>query len=187
MPRSRRSAAQTREAILQIAASHLMERGPAEVRLDAIASELGVSRQAVLHHFASRERLMQAVVERAWLRLFRELSALVGSGGQPAGALVDHVDEVARAGGNARLGAWLLLSDQGLPDELFQGALAGLSDQLVTGPNVDARHRLLLVGAAIFGDALFGGRLRQVLGLPDDEADRARLRAELVALLDTRA
>lgn len=179
VPRKRRPAAETRAEILEVARRHLLERGPAEVRLDEIAAEIGVSRQAVLHHFGSREALMRAVVEVAWVGLFRDLGALAAGGALAPERLVDRVDEVARRKGNARLGGWLLLTGEGLPAEVFDGALAGLPE----AGDVEVRRRMLLVGAALFGDALFGSRLRQVLGLPDDEVSRADLRALLTEVL----
>ena len=166
--RKRRPAAETQAEILEVAQRVLVERGPAELRLDEVAREVGISRQAVLHHFGSREGLMREVVGRAWLGLFEDLGQL--SEAAP-GELIGRIDDVTRTRGNARLGAWLLLSDTGLPEEVFQGALAELPEKLAPG-DPEARYKLLLVGAALFGDAIFGQRLRQAIGLPDTEADR---------------
>jgi AcrR family transcriptional regulator len=172
--RKRRSAGEAREEILAAAGTLLAERGPGAVTLDDVAADVGVSRQAILHHFGSREGLMRAVVERAWRGLFAELAGLAG--GDPAD-LVERVDTVARKRGHARVGAWLLLSGQGLPAEVFEGALASL------GGDKDRRYAMLLVGAALFGDAVFGARLRQALAMPDGEAERADFRRWLAALL----
>lgn len=155
----------------------LRDGGPASLRLDEIAADVGISRQAVLHHFGSREGVLRAVVEQAWGGLFRDLSGLAGSDLSTA-SFVELVDHVARKQGNARLGAWLLLSGQGLPEAWFDGAVRGLPDQLGTKEGEkDAEYATLLAGAALFGDAIFGVRLRQVLGLPDGEDERAEFRA----------
>jgi len=171
MARKRRPAAETKAEILSVAEAMVAARGPGMLRLDEVAEAVGISRQAVLHHFGSREGLLREVVGRAWLGLFSELGDL---GEASSGVdLIDRVDEVARRRGNARLGAWLLLSEKGLPEEVFEGALGGLPEQLAgDGDLDDARYRLLLVGAALFGDAVFGKRLRQAIGLPDSEEDR---------------
>ncbi len=169
MARKRRPAEETRAEILEVAGRHLLENGPAGVRLDQIAAEIGFSRQTILHHFGNREGMMRALVEEAWTGLFRDLASL--GEGDPS-EFVERVDDVARRRGNARIGAWLLLSGQGLPDAVFEGALAALPDSIL--PNVpDAKERVLLLGAAVFGDALFGGRFRQVLGVDDSEDGRA--------------
>lgn len=177
MARRRKPAAETRADILVAAEKRLRDTGPASLRLDEIAAEVGISRQAVLHHFGSREGVLRAVVEQAWGGLFKDLAGLTETELGPSG-LVELVDEVARRRGNARLGAWLLLSGKGLPESWFEGAATALPSQI--GGDADARdtaYATLLVGAALFGDAIFGVRLRQVLGMPDGEDARADFRA----------
>jgi AcrR family transcriptional regulator len=178
MPRRRRSADEAREEIVTVASRHLVERGPQGIRLDDVASEIGVSRQAILHHYGSREVLLRAVVERAWLGLFRDVAGLVAAMDELAPRdVLDMVDDTVRTRGNARLGAWLLLTKQGLPVEVFEGALAHLPAQLqarTPGTSLeDTRYALLLMSAALFGDAIFGERLRQALGMPDGPEARA--------------
>lgn len=175
--RRRRSAEAAREEILTAAASLLEAHGPDGVTVEAVAHAVGVTRQAVLHHFGSRTGLLRAVVERAWTGLFADLRGLDDAA--DLDAVIARVDEVARRRGHARVGAWLLLAGEGLPDEVFDGALAHLPARF--GDPDKARAALLLVGAALFGDAIFGGRLRQALGVPDDDASRAAFRAFLGA------
>ncbi len=182
MTRKRRPAAETREQILASAEARFRKDGPARLKLDDVAADVGISRQAVLHHFGSREGLMRALVERAWTGLFADLGRLAGSAEAEPAELVELIDEVARRRGNARLGAWLLLSGEGLPDEVFEGAVAGLVPEGEDPDDPDAADfTMLLFGAALFGDAIFGGRLRQVLGLPDTEAHRAAFRRWLAS------
>lgn len=187
MARKRRSREEARAEILAAATGVLAQSGPDAIRLDDVAAAVGVSRQAVLHHFGSREALLREVVRGAWVGLFGDLQTLVGDGGAfSPGAFVDQVDDVTRRRGNARLGAWLLLSGEGLDEEVFTGALGALPKALSQGagiPEKDAQYALLLVGAALFGDAIFGARLRQALDLPDGEVERADFRRWLVAAL----
>jgi len=175
----RRDAEATRAAILKSAETRLREKGPASLRLDDVAADVGVSRQAVLHHFKSRDGLLRAVVQQAWVGLFMDLGALAaGEGPIDPDDFLDRVDDVARRRGNARLGAWLLLSESGLPEGFFEGALSSLPARLGEGESTeDAQFALLLAGAALFGDAIFGGRLRQALGMEDGEDARAAFRA----------
>jgi AcrR family transcriptional regulator len=177
MPRTRRTAAQTRDAMLDAAQTVLVARGPDAVRLDDVAALVGVSRQAVLHHFGSRAGLVRAVAERAWVGLFSELRGMAEAGVDDPDALIDRVDDVVRRRGNARLGAWLILSGEGLPDTVFDGVLTGLA------PDQDAAFQRMAIGAAMFGDAVFGARLRQALGLGDSEEEREKFRKWLVARL----
>lgn len=179
MGRRRRPAEETRAEILGIAQKHLFEKGPGALRLDEIAAEVGISRQAILHYYGNRDGLLRAVVEQAWMGLFRDLATLATADRAPV-EFADHVDDVVRKRGNARLGAWLLLSEQGLPDEVFQGVLASLPARMSSDD--DAGYQLLMVGAALFGDAIFGKRLRQVLGLPEGEEAREDFRRWLAGI-----
>lgn len=179
MGRRRRPAEETRAEILEVAQRHLFERGPEALRLDEIAAEVGISRQAILHYYGNRDGLLRAVVEQAWTGLFRDLATLATADREPV-EFADHVDDVVRKRGNARLGAWLLLSSQGLPDTMFEDVLEGLPDRMSSAD--DAGYRLLMVGAALFGDAIFGRRLRQVLGLEEGEEARADFRRWLAGV-----
>ena len=186
---------ETREKIMRATWKLLEESGGSGVRMSDIAKAAGISRQAVLHHFGSRDGLMRATVGRAWAELFAELRGL-GEGERPSlAAALERVDEVARRRGNARVGAWLLLSGAQLPPEAIEGQLAALPGQLVEARGAepgapggvadprDAHYTTLLVAAALFGDAIFGGRFREVFGMEDSEAARADFRAWLAARL----
>lgn len=188
MGRRRRPAAETREAILEAATTLLADQGPDALRLDDVGDAVGISRQAVLHHFGSREGLLRAVVERSWTELFADLVRVATTPADPSPeSFVDQVDEVVRKRGNARLGAWLLLSGKGLPEEVFDGALTALPRSLHIargkGSEQDVTDGLTLIAAALFGDAIFGRRIRQVLGVADTEEERRRFRHKMVRLL----
>jgi hypothetical protein len=136
---------------------------------------------------------MRAVVGRAWAELFAELRSLEDGDHAPVAEVLDRVDEVARRRGNARVGAWLLLSGTQLPPEAIVDQLTELPLQLAAPPESgpgdaaselrEARYTTLLMAAALFGDAIFGGRFREAFGMPDDEAARADFRSWLAARL----
>lgn len=121
-----RRRAPARERLLDAAEARLLEHGPAGLVLDAVAADAGVSKGGLLYHFASKEALAQALVERMAERFDRVQAALadadpdapgrrtraylrstVGAGGEPAdasGALVAGI--LASIGGDpARLEA----------------------------------------------------------------------------------
>jgi AcrR family transcriptional regulator len=56
---------QRREAIVQRAADHLLERGSVAVSLRELATAVGVSPRMLVHHFGSREKLVSAAVREA--------------------------------------------------------------------------------------------------------------------------
>jgi AcrR family transcriptional regulator len=56
---------QRREAIVQRAADHLLERGVVAVSLRELAAAVGVSPRMLVHHFGSREKLVASAVREA--------------------------------------------------------------------------------------------------------------------------
>jgi AcrR family transcriptional regulator len=56
---------QRREAIVQRAADHLLERGVVAVSLRELAAAVGVSPRMLVHHFGSREKLVSSAVRQA--------------------------------------------------------------------------------------------------------------------------
>lgn len=78
------------EAILD-AVGRLLERGtPASIV--AVANEAGVSRVTVYAHFATREQLLEAVVERTVKRTMAALDAVQPEEGPPLEALARVID-----------------------------------------------------------------------------------------------
>ncbi len=78
--RKRRTSDEARSQILDAAERMLLAAGPGGIRLQQIAQEIGVAHPTVLHHFGSREKLVQAVVTRATDRLrARLVDAVRGS------------------------------------------------------------------------------------------------------------
>lgn len=57
----------TKERILTISREILIESGPAVLTFDAIAKRLGITRQAVIYWFASKQLLLRALV-LPWIR-----------------------------------------------------------------------------------------------------------------------
>ncbi len=112
-PRKRRTADEARTAILDAAERLLVEAGPAGIRLQEVAAQVGVSHPTVLHHFKSREGLMEAVVARALDSLHERLLAAIRTApGRPeqVEALMARVFDTLAAGGHARAILWLALS-----------------------------------------------------------------------------
>jgi AcrR family transcriptional regulator len=56
---------QRREAIVQRAADHVLERGVVAISLRELAAAVGVSPRMLVHHFGSREKLVSSAVREA--------------------------------------------------------------------------------------------------------------------------
>jgi AcrR family transcriptional regulator len=183
------SAEQARDAILLATEKRLLEVGPQGLRLQDIARAVGLSHPTVLHHFGSREELVDAVARRAVTNLQRELLAcftdLDADGArarQLPARILERIDEVLRVRGHARLLAWLVLSGLQTPEHslLRNMAVALHGAWKMWGKSralEEAQFAVMLTAAATFGLALLDRELSQMVGLGGDDATRARFRA----------
>ena len=152
--------------------------GPAGLRLQEVAKAAGVSHPTILHHFGSREGLIQALNLRAIEQLRTVLiDVLKASPGSSENAITPTF--AAYRDGLARRMVWLMQSGSfaigpaGLPmlDEMVL-ALQALRERLA-GPDTridiaDTRAIVHLTTFAAFGDAILGKRLRRAQS-PDEE------------------
>lgn len=178
--RIRRTSDDARRLILDAAERVTRIEGPASLRLQDVAREAGVSHPNILHHFGSREGLMQALNSRAMDQLTRDVIAGMGSSGSD-GDGVARTFAAYRNGVAERL-VWLIQSGAIPPDErlqLFERVVASLHEvrrQFATPgcePDIaDTRHVVHLITVAAIGDALFGERLRRA-GAREGEARTA--------------
>jgi AcrR family transcriptional regulator len=121
--RKRRTAEEARTAILDAAERLLVVSGPAGIRLQEVAGDVGVSHPTVLHHFGSREGLIEAVVARALDSLHAGLLAAVREapkGGDQAAAMLERVHEALLEGGHGRAFLWLALEGYAPTMEQFR-------------------------------------------------------------------
>jgi len=126
--RKRRTADEARGAILDVAEELLVAAGPAGIRLQEVAAKAGLSHPTVLHHFGSREGLVEAVVARALDSLHAGLLTAVqtaSSGPDEVAELLDRVFETLFVGGHARAVLWLALEGyEGTMEQLHVRPLA---------------------------------------------------------------
>lgn len=190
--RRRRTAEEARHAILEAAQKRLAECGPEEIRLQDIASDLGISHPAILHHFGSREALMRELSRHAFESLNADMvSALVERDGDVT-AWLDRVFETLRDRGHARLLAWGTLTGRlgaGADSEQDPHLIRDLAEAVQALREKDAERvgeappefestvfAVQLVSAALLGDALMGGVLRRSAGVASDDATTERYR-----------
>jgi AcrR family transcriptional regulator len=106
----------------------LVAAGPAGIRLQEVAAKAGLSHPTVLHHFGSREGLIEAVVARALESLHASLVATVATapqGPEKVAELFERGFETLKDGGHARAIFWLALAgDDRAFDQLNLKALA---------------------------------------------------------------
>jgi AcrR family transcriptional regulator len=195
----RRSAQEARNAILDAAQERLAAAGPEGIRLQEIAAAVGLSHPAILHHFHSREGLVDAVVARAIAGLQRDLSAALAAPARDApvdgAALFERVFYTLANAGQARLIAWLTLSGY---QPLAAPALRDGWQSIVTTTHTlrlsrhrgktkptleDTRLTVLLAALALFGQAIAGPSLTATAGLGEGPRVERRFRQWLAQLL----
>jgi len=176
--RIRRSPADARQLILEAAEADMAVGGPAGLRLQEVAKAAGVSHPTILHHFGSREGLIQALnlknIEHLKTVLLNVMSAGPSSSRDPITSTF-----AAYRDGLAQRMVWLMQSQApmgavGLPafDQLVEALHAmrlRIAELNQTFDIADTRAIVHLVTIAAFGDAILGKRLRRAEG-PDEEA-----------------
>jgi AcrR family transcriptional regulator len=181
----------TRERIVDTALAHFGGRGYEATSLDTLAGDLGVTKQAILYWFGSKEGLLDAVVERGAEDLGAALEAAIASA--PAGlgrldavittmfrfalrrpALLGLMREVNRLGPEVA-GP---LARQMRP--LIDRATAGVQAEMDRGTvrSGDPRFVLLFVYTTVVGVAT-EVEVQRALGIEPSTASLRRLRREL--------
>lgn len=196
--RTRRTADDARAAILDAAEARLREVGPAGIRLQDVARDVGVSHPTVLHHFGSRESLVQSVIVRRIAALERDLLTEMAVGAaqddDPVSGMLERVAKTLGPGGHARVMAWLSLAGHvpRLEDGAGFEAIAKATHELRRAkwkakgraPDYDDTYfTVLLAGMAVFGDAIAGPLFRGEADPERASATSARFRAWLAELL----
>ena len=192
-PRTRLSAEAARDAILDATEKRLLEVGPQGLRLQDIAHHLGISHPTVLHHFGSREDLVDAVATRAMTKLHHELICAftdldVAHDKNLALRILERIDQVLRVRGHARLFAWLVLSKLKAPEKTLLRDTAHALHKAWTARGIprsleDAQFAVALTSAATFGLALVDRELFAMTGLPHTDAVRDRFRGWLANVM----
>lgn len=185
----------TRERILDSALVSFGTRGYDGTSLDALAARLGVRKQTILHHFGSKERLLDAVIDQSAGELAEALERALskaGDGFDRVDALVRAVFRVA-ARRPELLGLVREISRLGPPpaermtdalEPLVDRARAFLEAEMAAGAMRQQDPRLLILSAysTVIGVATEVEVLRAV-GLEPTARSLIRRRNELLAFL----
>jgi AcrR family transcriptional regulator len=178
--RIRRTAEDARRQILDAAEVRLVQTGPAGIRLQDVAADLGISHPVILHHFGSREGLIRALTNRALVELKDKLMLALHAAEVKTENILGEVFNAFRGGLAQRL-AWLAVA--GTDEDHAQQDMVtleivrtvheirlGAAPPGVTIDEEDTKSIVYLVTATAFGDAIFGAQLRKRAGLPEGAA-----------------
>jgi TetR/AcrR family transcriptional regulator len=171
------------------------DRGYEATSLDALALELGIRKQTILYHFASKEVLLEAVIDTAGAELPRVIEDALATAGPGWERVVAIVRSVFRLAGQRPelLGLLREVSRLGPPPtvrlrELFEPFIARatrfLEDEMAAGRVRRQDSRLLLLAAysTVIGVATEVEVLR-ALGMEPTARSLVRRRAELLSFL----
>jgi TetR/AcrR family transcriptional regulator, repressor for neighboring sulfatase len=192
--RIRRTAEDARRQILDAAELRLAQSGPAGIRLQDVAADLGISHPVILHHFGSREGLIRALTHRAVVELKDKLMVAIESSDVHTEDILGEVFNAFRGGLAQRL-AWLAIAGTD-EDHEQQHDMVTLeivrtiqAQRVASAPpgkvidEQDTKSIVYRVTAAAFGDAIFGAQLRRRAGLDADAAASAAFQRWLAQLL----
>lgn len=196
--RTRRSAPEARRLILEAAAKRLREGGPEAVRLQDVARDLGISHPAILHHFGSREGLMDALAVHVATSLEAEIMEALRAA-ESEETILDVLERVFETIGDARharLLAWSALAGEAPADSGRRGLAAivalvherrceaARAEGRPAPPREDSEFMVRLAASALLGDGLAGATLDYGFGHGrGDGSVRRRFRAWLARLL----
>ena len=187
--------AQTRERILDTSLAAFGLRGYASTSLDELATDLGITKQAILYHFSSKEHLLTATIELA----VKELGSALSGASTPQARGFQRIEDLVRATFSlaARrpevLGLVRLVSRQG---GAASGALASamsvmlgeavrfVEAEMIAGRfrRLEPRMLLLAVYSAVIGVATEPEVMR-ALGLEPDLRSLVKARREIIEFL----
>lgn len=186
----------TKERVLTEATIAFANRGVAGTSLDALARELGVTKQTILYHFGSKDGLISAVLTSAAQDLVAELQRAVDIS-QPGW---DRVEATVRSSFALavrrpellgvlrevnRLGSdWSEVVLE-LLQPLVDRALADLSAGMADGRFRPGDPQMVLVSAyAVVTGVVSDGEVLRAVGLQLDLRVAARLRTTLLSFLE---
>lgn len=181
----RRTADEARTEILDAAERILKETGPGAIRLQHVAELVGVSHPTVLHHFGTREALVEAVVQRAFAAVQADVIAAIQrapEGEDDVAALLDRVFAALSTHGHGRALAWCALSgftpshrDFGLRQVAEAShALRRHRRGRSTPPFEDTLFTMLLALSALFAQSVAWPILSRGTGLDAGSEERFR-------------
>lgn len=198
-PRKRRTAEEARTAILDAAERRLIASGPAGIRLQEVAADVGVSHPTVLHHFGSREALVEAVVARVQQSIFSSILEALRTTDlreDSIARLLRRVFEAIEHEGRSRVLFWLALQGMAHPDEreslrvvvetaheIRRKRRAKRGENAKAPSLEDTRFVVVLATLALTAETVLGAHLFESIGLGSDTHVHDHFRAWFAKLI----
>ena len=190
--KTHRSPEEAKEAILDAAEGIMVEVGPAGLRISAVAKKAGMAHPNIIHHFGSRDGLLNALAERVGSRATKRITAAindtVSASKEERISALTKVLETSYQGDEGRAAVWLHLSgaESSLRDNMAQ--IVTLSHRLrksvdPTASEENTNRLVLLVTLALVGEVVSGAAIKEGLGFGDSPENRANFKQWLAEIL----
>lgn len=192
--KTHKSPEQAQQVILDAAEKIVFEVGPAGLRISAVAKRAKMAHPNIIHHFGSREGLINALAERVGIRATQRISLAISEAMQaePQDRLkaMTHVLDTAYPGEEGKVAVWMHLSGAKSSLRSNMQKIVELSHQLrikVNGTaDIENTNRLvMLVTLALVGEVISGPGVKDALGFGSEQSNRANFRQWLAELLLT--
>jgi AcrR family transcriptional regulator len=181
--KTHKSSEEARNKILDAAEKIVVQVGPAGLRISAVAKQAHMAHPNIIHHFGSRQGLLNALAERAGQRSTTRITqaiseAMEADSEQRLAALTKVLDTVFSSD-EGKLSIWLHLSGAEGPIKEQMQNVVTLSHQLrkSISPDVDFKNTnrlVLLITLALIGEAISGNVIKDALEEQDEDSHSFR-------------
>ncbi len=151
----KRKSAQTRVAVLEAAVDCLAHFGYARTTTQLIAQQANISRGAMMHHYATKQELIESVIDYTFFKRLERLTSGIRQ-------LSEHERIVEQAG--------IELFWQTLLTPEYQAYL-----ELAVAARTDAELRAIFIPKAKRFDAIWGGEIASIFPEWSDKSAKLRL------------
>jgi len=190
--KTHKSPEQARDAILDAAEELMVEVGPAGLRISAVAKKAGMAHPNIIHHFGSRDGLVNALAdrvgERATARITQAIKQATEAKPEDLVDAMTHVLDTSYPGDEGKAAVWLHLS--GAESSLKQNMQSivelshSLREKLDDNASIENTNRLvMLVTLALVGEVVSGQGIKDALGFGNNDESRAYFRRWLSEIL----
>lgn len=183
---------QAQNAILEAAEKIVVAVGPAGLRISAVAREAKMAHPNIIHHFGSREGLLDALAERVGNRATERITAAINEAliapEENRLSAMTHILDCAYLGDEGRCAVWMHLSGAKSSLKPNMQRIVEASHQLrqsILGDvSIQTTNRLvMLVTLALVGEVVSGPGIKEALGFSSNAGNPANFRRWLAELL----
>lgn len=190
--KTHRSPDAARNAILDAAEKIVVDVGPAGLRISAVAQAAGMAHPNIIHHFGSRDGLLDALAERvgtlATERITAAIKIALETPESQRIAAMTRVLDSAYQGDQGKVAVWMHLSGAKSALKPNMQRIVDASHQLRRSMEGEVSYQntsrlVMLVTLALVGEVVSGDAIKESLGFGIDNNNRAHFRQWLAEML----